>query len=102
MQKKQKIKPQYFYPKNHRTNFPIATPAAHAPHSTRGSLPAAKAKILTVIFWYGNYKGEWSELVAIAIFYLKIIFSFALITHGLIIYGVRESSISKETKDIHG
>jgi hypothetical protein len=50
MQKKQKIKPPYFYPKNHRTYFPIATPAARAPHSARGSLPAAKAEILTVIF----------------------------------------------------
>jgi hypothetical protein len=50
MQKKQKIKPEYFYPKNHRTNFPIATPAARAPHSTRGSLPVASAEILTVIF----------------------------------------------------
>jgi hypothetical protein len=50
MQKKQKIKPQYFYLKNHRTNFPIATPAARAPHSTRGPLPSASAEILTVIF----------------------------------------------------
>jgi hypothetical protein len=39
MQKKQKIKPQYFYPKNHRTDFPIATPAVRAAHSTPGSLP---------------------------------------------------------------
>jgi hypothetical protein len=45
-----KIKPQYFYAKNHRTHFPIATPAARAPHSTRGSLPYAHAEILTVIF----------------------------------------------------
>jgi hypothetical protein len=52
MQKKQKIKPEYFYPKNHRTHFPIATPAARAPHSTRGSLPSASAEILTVIFWF--------------------------------------------------
>jgi hypothetical protein len=50
MQKKQKIKPEYFYTKNHRTNFPIATPAARAPHSTRGSLLAASVEILTVIF----------------------------------------------------
>jgi hypothetical protein len=50
MQKKQKIKPKYFYPKNHRTNFPIATPAARVSHSTRGSLPSAHAEILTVIF----------------------------------------------------
>jgi len=50
IQKKQKIKPQYFYPKNHRTYFPIATPAARVSHSTRGSLPAASAEILTVIF----------------------------------------------------
>jgi hypothetical protein len=50
MQKKQKIKPEYFYPKNHRTNFSIVTPAARAPHSTRGSLPAAKAEIFIVIF----------------------------------------------------
>ena len=41
MQKKQKIKPPYFYTKNHRTNFPIATPAARVSHSARGSLPAA-------------------------------------------------------------
>ena len=47
---KQKIKPQYFYPKNHRMHFPIATPAACAPHSTRRSLPSANAEILTVIF----------------------------------------------------
>jgi hypothetical protein len=47
-----KIKPKYFYTKNHRTNFPIATPAVHAAHSTPGSLPTASAKILTVIFWY--------------------------------------------------
>jgi hypothetical protein len=45
-----KIKPPYFYTKNHRTNFPIATPAARVSHSARGSLPAAKAEILTVIF----------------------------------------------------
>jgi hypothetical protein len=50
IQKKQKIKPQYFYPKNHRTHFPIATPAARVSHSTRGSLPAASAESLTVIF----------------------------------------------------
>ncbi|MFE3871996.1 hypothetical protein ACFX5F_12265 [Flavobacterium sp. ZS1P70] len=56
IQKKQKIKPQYFYPKNHRTHFPIATPAAHAPHSTRGSLPSASAEILTVIFWCKNIR----------------------------------------------
>ncbi len=43
IQKKQKIKPQYFYPKNQRTYFPIATPAARASHSTRGPLPAANA-----------------------------------------------------------
>jgi hypothetical protein len=52
MQKKQKIKPEYFYPKNHRTDFPIATPAVRAAHSTPGSLPAASAQILTVIFWF--------------------------------------------------
>jgi hypothetical protein len=46
-----KIKPEYFYPKNHRKHFSIATPAARAPHSTRGSLPPASAKILRVIFW---------------------------------------------------
>jgi hypothetical protein len=46
-----KIKPQYFYPKNHRKDFSIATPAARAPHSTRGSLPSPKAEILAVIFW---------------------------------------------------
>ena len=43
--------PEYFYPKNHRKHFCIATPAARAPHSTRGSLPAPCAKILAVIFW---------------------------------------------------
>jgi hypothetical protein len=58
MQKKQKIKPAYFYPKNHRTNFHIATPAARVSHSTRGSLPAASTEILTVIFKYGNYKDD--------------------------------------------
>jgi hypothetical protein len=47
-----KIKPKYFYTKNHRTNFPIATLAARVSHSTPGSLPAASAEILTVIFWY--------------------------------------------------
>jgi hypothetical protein len=50
IQKKQKIKPEYFYPKNHQTYFPIATPTARVSHSTRGSLPAASAEILTVIF----------------------------------------------------
>ena len=50
--------PQYFYPKNHRTYFPIATPAARAPHSTRGPLPAAKAEILTVIFWCKNIRAS--------------------------------------------
>jgi hypothetical protein len=40
----------YFHPKNHRTNFPIAIPAARVSHSARGSLPAASAEILTVIF----------------------------------------------------
>jgi hypothetical protein len=34
-----KIKPEYFYPKNHQTDFPIATPAVRAAHSTPGSLP---------------------------------------------------------------
>jgi hypothetical protein len=58
IQKKQKIKPPYFYTKNHRTYFPIATPAARAPHSTRGSLPAAKAEILTVIFWCKNIRAS--------------------------------------------
>ena len=43
-----------FYPKNHRTHFPIATPAARVTHSTWGSLPAANAEILTVIFWCKN------------------------------------------------
>jgi hypothetical protein len=33
------FKPEYFYPKNHRTDFPIATPAVRAAHSTPGSLP---------------------------------------------------------------
>jgi hypothetical protein len=56
MQKKQKIKPPYFYPKNHRTNFPIATPAARVSHSTRGSLPSANAEILTVIFLFKNIR----------------------------------------------
>jgi hypothetical protein len=39
MQKKQKIKPEYFYTKNHQTDFPIATPAVRTAHSTPGSLP---------------------------------------------------------------
>jgi hypothetical protein len=30
-------------------------------HSARGALTAANAEILTVIFYYGNYKGEQSE-----------------------------------------
>jgi hypothetical protein len=63
MQKKQKIKPQYFYTKNHRTNFPIATPAARAAHSTRGSLPAASAEILTVIFWLKNIRATKASLL---------------------------------------
>jgi hypothetical protein len=33
-----KIKPEYFYPKNHRTHFPIVTPAARGLRSTRGSM----------------------------------------------------------------
>jgi hypothetical protein len=53
-----KIKPPYFYTKNHRMYFPIATPAARAPHSTRGSLPAASAEILTVIFWFKNIRAS--------------------------------------------
>jgi hypothetical protein len=61
MQKKQKIKPAYFYSKNHRTNFSIATPAARVSHSSPGSFPAANAEILTLIFWYGNYKGGISK-----------------------------------------
>jgi hypothetical protein len=56
IQKKQKIKPQYFCNKNHRTNFSIATPAARVSHSTRGSLPSANAEILTVIFWFKNIR----------------------------------------------
>jgi membrane protein CcdC involved in cytochrome C biogenesis len=82
IQKKQKIKPQYFYPKNHQTYFPIATPAARVSHSTWGSLPAASAEILTVIFLVQKYKGDYRSTD----FYLKTIFSFVLITHGLIIY----------------
>jgi hypothetical protein len=50
---------KYFYPKNHRTYFPIATPAARVSHSTRGSLPAASAQILTVIFLVLKYKGGY-------------------------------------------
>jgi hypothetical protein len=57
-QKKQKIKPEYFYPKNHRTYFPIATPAARAPHSTWGPLHSASAEILTVIFWFKNIRAS--------------------------------------------
>jgi hypothetical protein len=51
-----KINPEYFYTKNHRTNFPIATPAARVLHSTRGALPSANAEILTVIFWFKNIR----------------------------------------------
>jgi hypothetical protein len=53
-----KIKPEYFYTKNHRTHFSIATPAARVTHSTRGSLPAASAEILTVIFWSKNIRAS--------------------------------------------
>jgi hypothetical protein len=35
-----------------------ATPAARAPHSTRGSLPSANAEILTVIFWYKKIRAS--------------------------------------------
>jgi hypothetical protein len=45
-----KIKPDYFYPENHRTNLSVATPAARVSHSAPGSLPAANVKILIVIF----------------------------------------------------
>jgi hypothetical protein len=41
-QKKQKIKPEYFYPKNYRTHFPIVTPAARIPHLTRSPFPASQ------------------------------------------------------------
>jgi hypothetical protein len=57
-----KIKPEYFYPKNHRTHFPIATPAARVLHSTRGSLPCARAEILTVIFWLKNIRATKASL----------------------------------------
>jgi hypothetical protein len=40
---------QYFYIKNYRTNFPIATPAARVSHSTQGLFPVANVKIITVI-----------------------------------------------------
>jgi hypothetical protein len=77
IQKKQKIKPEYFYTKNHRTNFSIATPAARVSHSTRGSLPTANAKILTVIFWFENIRAVIeSKFMLVLIFYLKIIFTF--------------------------
>jgi hypothetical protein len=70
MQKKQKIKPEYLYPKNHRTDFSIATPAARVSHSTPGSLPAASAQILTAIFWYINIRaGKRTDI--------KRIFSFS-------------------------
>jgi hypothetical protein len=42
--------------------FPIATPAARVLHSSPGSLPAASAQILTVILWYGNYKGGLKDV----------------------------------------
>ena len=61
IQKKQKIKPPYFYTKNHRTYFPIATPAARVSHSTWGSLPAARAEILTVIFQYKNIRATLAQ-----------------------------------------
>ena len=51
-----RFQPQYFYNKNHRTNFSIATPAARVLHSPRGSLPSANAEILTVIFWCKNIR----------------------------------------------
>jgi hypothetical protein len=58
-----KIKPQYFYTINHWTYFPIVTRAARAPHSTRGSLPAASAEILTVIFWYENIRAVYHKTI---------------------------------------
>ena len=45
-----------FLSQNHRTNFPIATPAARVSHSTRGSLPVASAEILTVILRHKNIR----------------------------------------------
>jgi hypothetical protein len=72
IQKKHKIKPQYLYPKNHRTNFPIATPAVLSPHSTPVSLRAAKAEIVIVIFWSGNYKSALSSgIVTSSVFDLE-------------------------------
>ncbi len=79
-----KIKPQYFYPKNHRTHFPIVTPAARVSHSTRGPLPSANAEILTVIFNYKNIRASRASCCDYY-FYLETIF-FVLITHKLIIY----------------
>ena len=49
------------YPKNHRTNFPIATLAVRAAHSTCWSLPSASAEILTVIFYGKNIRAVWRE-----------------------------------------
>jgi hypothetical protein len=87
IQKKQKINPKYIYPKNHRTNFPIATPAARVSHSTRGSLPSANAEIHTVIFWY-KYIREIIGSTFIAILSMKEIFTF--LAHLIfIISGVR-------------
>ena len=79
MQKKQKIKPQYFYPENHRTNFSIVTPAARVSHSARVSLSAASAEILPWFFSI-KIKGRVERVVAITIFYLKTIF-FLIIMH---------------------
>jgi hypothetical protein len=47
-----------FIPKIIERIFRIATPAVRATLSTSGSLPSADAQILTVIFCYGNYKGD--------------------------------------------
>ena len=74
-QKKQKINPKYIYPKNHRANFPIATPAARVSHSTRGSLPAANAEILTVIFWSKNIRAVYRTLLGfiVAVYFILIL-----------------------------
>jgi hypothetical protein len=65
-----KIKPEYFCTKNHRTDFPIATPAARVSHSTPGSLPTASAQILTVIFWRKNRRagrGRFYEVIGVIV-----------------------------------
>ncbi|PZX92013.1 hypothetical protein DOS84_18135 [Flavobacterium aquariorum] len=51
-----KIKPEYFYTKNHRADFPYRNPSRSCWALTRGLLPTASAQILTVILWCKNIR----------------------------------------------